>query len=100
MMFTTAHLKWLHSTTSVLVLARLCTLMWSRSVLLWNSVPLLNVSVIRNVTDPFSLGTDHDGQLPVIATAWYSSREYLFDGWSRFRALASANRMSTWWPTA
>ena len=39
---------------------------------------LLDVSVARNVHDPVGLGTDHDGQLPVLATARYSPPEYLF----------------------
>jgi serine/threonine protein kinase len=39
---------------------------------------LLDISVIRNVTDPIGLGTDHEGQLPVVATARYSPPEYLF----------------------
>lgn len=39
---------------------------------------LLDVSVIRNIHDPVGVGTDHDGQLPVLATARYSPPEYLF----------------------
>ena len=39
---------------------------------------LLDISVIRNVSDPIGLGTDHDGQLPIVATARYSPPEYLF----------------------
>jgi len=39
---------------------------------------LLDISVIRNVTDPIGVGTDHDGQLPMVATARYSPPEYLF----------------------
>jgi serine/threonine protein kinase len=39
---------------------------------------LLDISVIRDVTDPIGVGTDHDGQLPVVATARYSPPEYLF----------------------
>jgi serine/threonine protein kinase len=39
---------------------------------------LLDISVIRNVTDPIGIGTDHDGQLPIVATARYSPPEYLF----------------------
>ncbi len=39
---------------------------------------LLDISVIRNVSDPIGVGTDHDGQLPVVATARYSPPEYLF----------------------
>lgn len=39
---------------------------------------LLDISVIRNVTDPIGVGTDHEGQLPVVATARYSPPEYLF----------------------
>ena len=39
---------------------------------------LLDISVIRDVADPIGLGTDHDGQLPFVATARYSPPEYLF----------------------
>jgi serine/threonine protein kinase len=39
---------------------------------------LLDISVIRNVSDPIGVGTDHEGQLPVVATARYSPPEYLF----------------------
>ena len=39
---------------------------------------LLDISVIRNVHDPIGVGTDHEGQLPVVATARYSPPEYLF----------------------
>jgi serine/threonine protein kinase len=39
---------------------------------------LLDISVIRSVTDPIGVGTDHEGQLPVVATARYSPPEYLF----------------------
>ena len=39
---------------------------------------LLDISVIRNVQDSIGVGTDHDGQLPVLATARYSPPEYLF----------------------
>jgi len=39
---------------------------------------LLDISVIRDVSDPIGVGTDHDGQLPVVATARYSPPEYLF----------------------
>jgi serine/threonine protein kinase len=39
---------------------------------------LLDLSVTRNIYDPVGLGTDHDGQLPVVATARYSPPEYLF----------------------
>lgn len=39
---------------------------------------LLDISVVRNVSDPLGIGTDHDGQLPVVATARYSPPEYLF----------------------
>lgn len=44
----------------------------------FNHCTLLDISVIRNVTDPIGVGTDHDGQLPVVATARYSPPEYLF----------------------
>ena len=39
---------------------------------------LLDISVIRTIHDPVGVGTDHDGQLPVLATARYSPPEYLF----------------------
>jgi hypothetical protein len=39
---------------------------------------LLDVSVIRDVYDPIGVGTDHDGELPIVATARYSPPEYLF----------------------
>src|SRR5581483_10261527 len=39
---------------------------------------LLDISVIRDIHDPIGLGTDHDGMLPVVATARYSPPEYLF----------------------
>ena len=39
---------------------------------------LLDIGVIRDIYDPVGVGTDHDGQLPVVATARYSSPEYLF----------------------
>lgn len=39
---------------------------------------LLDLSVTRNIYDPVGLGTDHDGQLPIVATARYSPPEYLF----------------------
>ena len=39
---------------------------------------LLDISVIRAIHDPIGVGTDHNGQLPVLATARYSPPEYLF----------------------
>ena len=39
---------------------------------------LLDVSVVRGIHDPIGIGTDHEGQLPVVATARYSPPEYLF----------------------
>jgi serine/threonine protein kinase len=39
---------------------------------------LLDISVTRNIYDPVGIGTDHDGQLPIVATARYSPPEYLF----------------------
>ena len=39
---------------------------------------LLDISVIRAIHDPVGVGSDHDGQLPVLATARYSPPEYLF----------------------
>ncbi len=44
----------------------------------FNQATLLDISVIRNVRDPLGVGTDHDGQLPIVATARYSPPEYLF----------------------
>ena len=41
-------------------------------------VTLLDVSVIRNISDPVGVGTDRDGKLPVLATARYTPPEYLF----------------------
>lgn len=43
-----------------------------------NKVTLLDISVIRDIHDPIGVGTDHDGQLPIVATARYSPPEYLF----------------------
>ena len=39
---------------------------------------LLDISVIRAIHDPVGVGSDRDGQLPVLATARYSPPEYLF----------------------
>lgn len=44
----------------------------------FNIATLLDVSVTRDIHDPIGLGTDHDGQLPVVATARYCPPEYLF----------------------
>jgi serine/threonine protein kinase len=44
----------------------------------FEQVTLLDISVVRNIHDPVGVGTDHDGQLPVVATARYSPPEYLF----------------------
>lgn len=44
----------------------------------FSRVTLLDVSVTRNIHDPIGIGTDHDGQLPIVATARYSPPEYLF----------------------
>jgi len=44
----------------------------------YERVTLLDISVTRNIYDPVGIGTDHDGQLPVVATARYSPPEYLF----------------------
>ena len=44
----------------------------------FNQAKLLDISVIRDIYDPVGVGTDHDGQLPVVATARYSPPEYLF----------------------
>jgi serine/threonine protein kinase len=39
---------------------------------------LLDISVTRDIYDPVGIGTDHEGQLPIVATARYSPPEYLF----------------------
>jgi serine/threonine protein kinase len=44
----------------------------------FSSATVLDVSVARDVHDPLGLGTDQDGQLPIVATARYSPPEYLF----------------------
>jgi serine/threonine protein kinase len=44
----------------------------------FDHVTLLDLSVARQITDPLGLGTDQDGQLPIVATARYSPPEYLF----------------------
>lgn len=44
----------------------------------YNHATLLDISVIRDVTDPVGAGTDQDGKLPIVATARYSPPEYLF----------------------
>jgi serine/threonine protein kinase len=44
----------------------------------FDQVTLLDLSVTRDIYDPVGIGTDHDGQLPVVATARYSPPEYLF----------------------
>ena len=41
-------------------------------------VTLVDVGVARIVDDPIGSGTDDDGQLPFVATARYSSPEYMF----------------------
>ena len=41
-------------------------------------VTLLDISTMRDITDPVGIGTDHGDQLPVVATARYSPPEYLF----------------------
>ena len=39
---------------------------------------LLDIAVVRDIYDPVGVGTDYEDQLPVVATARYSSPEYLF----------------------
>jgi len=39
---------------------------------------VLDLSVLREIDDPFGIGTDHDNQLPVVATIRYTPPEYLF----------------------
>jgi serine/threonine protein kinase len=41
-------------------------------------VTLLDLSVFRDIYDPVGLGTDQNGELPVVATSRYCSPEYLF----------------------
>lgn len=44
----------------------------------FQEVTLLDVSTVREISDPVGIGTDHGDQLPVVATARYSPPEYLF----------------------
>jgi serine/threonine protein kinase len=44
----------------------------------FEAATLLDVSVTRDIHDPVGIGTDHNGQLPIVATARYSPPEYLF----------------------
>ena len=44
----------------------------------FSQATLLDISVIRGIYDPVGVGTDDDGQLPMLATARYSPPEYLF----------------------
>lgn len=44
----------------------------------FSRVTLLDLSVTRDIYDPVGIGTDHEGQLPIVATARYSPPEYLF----------------------
>lgn len=39
---------------------------------------VLDLSVLREINDPIGIGTDHDNQLPVVATSRYTPPEYLF----------------------
>lgn len=39
---------------------------------------VLDMSVLRDIHDPMGDGTDHDNQLPVVATSRYTPPEYLF----------------------
>lgn len=39
---------------------------------------VLDLSVLRDINDPVGIGTDHDNQLPVVATSRYTPPEYLF----------------------
>lgn len=41
-------------------------------------VTVLDLSVLRDIHDPMGNGTDHDNQLPVVATSRYTPPEYLF----------------------
>jgi serine/threonine protein kinase len=44
----------------------------------FETITVLDLSVIREIQDPVGMGTDHGGQLPVVATSRYSPPEYLF----------------------
>lgn len=44
----------------------------------FSEATLLDISVLRAIHDPMGVGSDHNGQLPVLATARYSPPEYLF----------------------
>lgn len=44
----------------------------------FNHATLLDISVIRDIRHPVGVGTDHNGQLPVLATTRYCPPEYLF----------------------
>lgn len=44
----------------------------------YSQATLLDISVIRDIYDPIGIGTDQDGQLPVVATTRYTPPEYLF----------------------
>lgn len=44
----------------------------------YSQAMLLDISVLRDIHDPLGVGTDHDGQLPVVATTRYTPPEYLF----------------------
>ncbi len=39
---------------------------------------VLDLSVLRDINDPVGIGTDHNNQLPVVATSRYTPPEYLF----------------------
>ena len=71
--------------------ARACLFLWNRDLCHrdikaadifvsddFNHSTLLDISVIRDIHDPVGVGTDRDGQLPVLATARYCPPEYLF----------------------
>lgn len=44
----------------------------------FDRITLLDLSVLRDVYDPVGTGTDHGGELPVVATSRYTPPEYLF----------------------
>ncbi len=44
----------------------------------YSRATLLDLSVTREIDDPVGIGTDHGGELPVVATSRYTPPEYLF----------------------
>jgi serine/threonine protein kinase len=44
----------------------------------FDRITLLDLSVLREISDPVGIGTDHGNELPVVATSRYTPPEYLF----------------------